>query len=572
MFRRAFIATIAIISIALPASGADFIDEQIGRTPLPTQEAGWAGAFVDDSTASVFPSMMYAGPIDVVKNGRGVYCASFSDPKCQSQDRFTYNAYLPKCQTTYATLDVDCIKSLFAISSDGKEVEGQFVRYFPETTNTVFTGDSKAGIASGWNPSIWKFSGINHPGGDEFLVVPSIISFQGFINNPGHHPQLFVNIYAISRKPSTQSATLPINVAGAVNGLEMTGNQVNSFECPLMLGNKECAIAWPLPNNVKFKISITTSSVLSGWMHGRLSEPTIEAVKLPGRTGTDLVIEAGAVKVPIFSIWKRYESLPQSMKDILTQNKGQKGRIQFPAQWRSVYDGSGVEPYDKISADHDLDNHTEANFNEFLGWLALSENKSIAEKTQWAFYTSHVYTNDDPNGKIRVCSELNPNVSGVVTTNATQYLANPPKFNPATNSLDYQVSSPHFSRTGQDNVGTYDLVIDGNVARCIYGFTAAPMQASVSIINANGEQKVATSVLTEKNGWVKLSVKGFTYSSPVLRVKFTQFSEKKPDLTPSPKPSASKVPAKSVITCIKGKTVKKVTGSNPKCPTGYKKK
>ena len=30
--------------------------------------------------------------------------------------------------------------------------------------------------------------------------------------------------------------------------------------------------------------------------------------------------------------------------------------------------------------------------------------------------------------------------------------------------------------------------------------------------------------------------------------------------------------AKSTITCVKGKTVKKVTGTNPKCPAGYKKK
>jgi hypothetical protein len=30
--------------------------------------------------------------------------------------------------------------------------------------------------------------------------------------------------------------------------------------------------------------------------------------------------------------------------------------------------------------------------------------------------------------------------------------------------------------------------------------------------------------------------------------------------------------AKTTISCVKGKTVKKVTGANPKCPAGYKKK
>jgi hypothetical protein len=35
---------------------------------------------------------------------------------------------------------------------------------------------------------------------------------------------------------------------------------------------------------------------------------------------------------------------------------------------------------------------------------------------------------------------------------------------------------------------------------------------------------------------------------------------------------APKAPVKKVITCVKGKTIKKVTGASPKCPAGYKKK
>ncbi len=52
-----------------------------------------------------------------------------------------------------------------------------------------------------------------------------------------------------------------------------------------------------------------------------------------------------------------------------------------------------------------------------------------------------------------------------------------------------------------------------------------------------------------------------------------------PSPTPSPSPSASSTPVakpiaapkKSMITCVKGTTGKKVTGVNPKCPKGYKK-
>ena len=43
--------------------------------------------------------------------------------------------------------------------------------------------------------------------------------------------------------------------------------------------------------------------------------------------------------------------------------------------------------------------------------------------------------------------------------------------------------------------------------------------------------------------------------------------------TPSPSASAKPVtPKKISITCVKGKTTKKVTAINPKCPAGYKKK
>jgi hypothetical protein len=51
--------------------------------------------------------------------------------------------------------------------------------------------------------------------------------------------------------------------------------------------------------------------------------------------------------------------------------------------------------------------------------------------------------------------------------------------------------------------------------------------------------------------------------------------------TPSPVPTATKqalakpkkvIATKKAITCIKGKTTKKVSALTPKCPAGYKKK
>jgi hypothetical protein len=92
-------------------------------------------------------------------------------------------------------------------------------------------------------------------------------------------------------------------------------------------------------------------------------------------------------------------------------------------------------------------------------------------------------------------------------------------------------------------------------------------------VNESGQSNVATTIINEKNGWLFMSANGFTYSSPTVKIKLSQEAEVVAP-TPTPTPSASAKPAaKTVtITCIKGKTSKKVTAVKPKCPTGYKKK
>jgi hypothetical protein len=67
-----------------------------------------------------------------------------------------------------------------------------------------------------------------------------------------------------------------------------------------------------------------------------------------------------------------------------------------------------------------------------------------------------------------------------------------------------------------------------------------------------------------------LRADNFEFSSPTVKVKFSQEAEPKVEVTESP--AVSPVATKSSITCVKGKVVKKVTAVNPKCPTGYKKK
>jgi hypothetical protein len=112
-----------------------------------------------------------------------------------------------------------------------------------------------------------------------------------------------------------------------------------------------------------------------------------------------------------------------------------------------------------------------------------------------------------------------------------------------------------------------------DIARCVYGFSKAPIRAELSIVSADGSPQLATTVLGEKNGWVFLSAANFEFSAPIIKAKLTQEVVVEPTPTATATATTKPVVAKKItITCVKGKTSKKVTAVKPKCPTGFKKK
>ena len=194
---------------------------------------------------------------------------------------------------------------------------------------------------------------------------------------------------------------------------------------------------------------------------------------------------------------------------------------------------------------------------ELLAWLPYINDKSTADISKW---TLRSLTDGELAGASS-CFSNKAQLNGLVMTNATQYTAGPPKFDRASGSLDYQVAAPHYTSGGSVFLGTYDLVMRSDVARCIYGFSKAPLNASISVIDNDGVSTTATKLVSERDGWIRIAAYGFGFSSPTVKVKFTQDAAT----------SSTTVAKKITITCKKGKLVKKVTAIKPVCPKGYKK-
>lgn len=217
-------------------------------------------------------------------------------------------------------------------------------------------------------------------------------------------------------------------------------------------------------------------------------------------------------------------------------------------------------------------------------WLPYVGDKATELLGTWSMRT---LDRNETAGAQRCFVDGTQGITGIVTTNATQYLAGPPQFNNSEQSLEYKVAAPHLTPKGEIFYGTYDLLMRSDVARCVYGFSNAPIKGTISVTSDKGEEKIATEQIKEANGWVSLSANGFTYSAPTIRVKLSQEKPEPvkvevaaPEATPTPTPAqivqqAAKpatVSSKKSFTCVKGKMIKKVSGSNPKCPAGFKKK
>jgi hypothetical protein len=273
-------------------------------------------------------------------------------------------------------------------------------------------------------------------------------------------------------------------------------------------------------------------------------------------------VEGGPVSVPVLSAWVKNSEMPKGLYDYLYAMNDWGGNF--------VYDDKLGKGRDSVQLLQAFDQYDTKGFKEYLWWLEVAKDKAIGSKSVWIART--LSQQEIFSSGTSACLSNNTNLTGMVTTNANMYVSAPPTFNESTQSLDYKVSSPHFDANGKDNVGNYNLVLSSEAARCLYKFSKAPISATISIVSSDGTAQVATTTVNEKNGWLYLSANGFTFSAPTVRVKLTQEAEK-PVVVATPTPKAKPAVAKkTTITCVKGKTSKKVTAVKPVCPTGYKKK
>ncbi len=515
-------------------------------------------------TSEIGPSFSYSAAF-ARQNFQGlgleVICKTASDPECAPSKfpngQFKSLAGFYKCDSEK---DVNCISEVLVIDSSGKEQNATFERHFPDAPTIPESNNPELKYPKGGSPILWSFT---TPEGKKYLHTSGIVerswnsdgkswrgpggaSFHFGLNPVALHPD------AAAVKPRLKNIEFTTPDGIKASRVEFSRDNVAGLDgaCGrwLAMDTGYCLTAEKFIPGYKYRVTFQVPSDQGFFLNGRLDLPV--AYTEPIGANRKLVIEGSPATLFAVSgtIPKKYLT-PEAVAAIKSGRDDFARQLQFapadfpPQETRYPDLLSALLPYfgDRTTF-------------ELQAWTLVSTPSlgRFAEKC----------TNG---GKGEML--------GIISTNATAFDGDPPVLDPTTKILSYKVAAPHFAVDGKtENIGKYYMNMNANFVKCILGVDKVPAVAQIGITSTGQAERVSTVTVKTDKDWLRLNVDNFTFSSPKINVKFE--APAIAENMPAQRAEVKSTPAlnKRTITCAKGRITKKITATNPKCPTGYKKK
>ncbi len=545
--------------ISSPSQAADlnkYVWPPMGSNTSDTSNSpilGYTFGIVDDFAQG--PAAMEANSFISVAGALQPLCTGFSDPLCISEidaGRGNWWSNIAFAQCKDKDQVAICVEGVRISNTDGTFRDLTFKKVL---AGNYWSADPAIGLPEGSAPSLW----VDPQSKNQALGY--LVNAAGALNaTPGGSKVTSVNIGSFNASITPYEMITEAGAKGASIGT-VNGVRKLQYGAPpycLWADNGECGVQSEFDPNARLQLVLHVPTSLSGWLQGRMRDPEISVERLPGSGVNEkdisrVLIAADPVEVPLFSVKVEADKASQALKDYFSDRNNKLCNPEFDSCKHGYIGGNTSSSYESAFDGYNI-------FKDYF-----SKNASIIFP-RWSVRS---LMGSAPNFDSCRASSYGK-FQGVVTTNASIYQGGPPTFDGE--SFDYKVAGLHNKPNGDTFQGSYDLLLESKFARCLYKFTSAPIRASVSITNADGNSNIESSVFNEKNGWIKLSINGFTFSSPKISVKLEQDKVVVPTPTPTPSPIVKPLAKKTTITCIKGKVIKKVTAINPKCSAGYKKK
>ena len=419
----------------------------------------------------------------------------------------------------------------------------QEAEYIRSVNGPTRSEEPSIGFPDAGSISLWRSKSVTHQGGEGNYAIVVVSDGSGSRGKDWSYSAIQARILPFNEeKGSFREASVgpsrPMSVEGVDYGkrIAYSGYEIDSIWSDRLGKGRQAE--WSEGVEARLTLRVPTST--NGWIGGRMSGVDFELVPLNEKinrlriTGSPISVSEVEVNIPLADV-------PEKLKKV------------YPG-----IDPPVIGAYFSVGSKHQVAARALEALRDY------TQDRATGTRTVWGFETVESTSN-------RCLADKN-RIVGFISTNALSYTNSAPTF--ADGRLKYSVANMHRNEKGEVIRGSYDLVIRSDAARCLYGFSNAPIEAVVSVTYDDKEENVATTATGERDGWLFISAKNFTYSSPSIEVAISQ-----PKPTPTPTPTVvapsttvTKPTLKSTISCVKGTTVKKITGKSPRCPKGFKKR
>jgi hypothetical protein len=488
-------------------------------------------------TKSYVTGLSYAEGATSGIYSRTVTCSTVDDAACAGADSIFAQMILLPCSSSLTEM---CIEALEVSDTKGTLRKATFGY---ESAGQKFPASKIRNTPAGGSTSVWNVKeSPNASGVDEYAVSVST-TFQNYQN-----------------KGCTQYLTSPCGFTRGFRARVYPINRTSNIEANqncLWTEEQKCVKKVDFAPGSRAALTVRIDNSLTGFLFGRMKNVTLDLTAVSPSSNL-LRVEADPIDVPKIYAYVAKSDLKKYPK-IEEYWKGRRQQLAAEDFTSNYTVDTGPAP--------------EWAMSDFQAFDDLVKSGPLVTSI-WRFGTQA------GNGTGSKCFDDKTKLQGLVTTNAPTYLPNPPSFE--NSELAYKVAGAHHLEDGVTLFkGSYDLVLRTEFARCLYGFSNAPISAKVSVVSTDGStQDIATESLREDAArqWLYLSAKNFTFSAPTIKVKLVQDKPLETVKAEPAKAETAKAPSAAVvkkvisITCAKGKITKKYSGANPKCPSGYKKK
>lgn len=428
--------------------------------------------------------------VDPIKNEQYL-CKSLQEANCSSNN-LNYSAVivLPVCELAS---EQPCIQALKFKSKTDEVTEARFVRNIDAATQPAIPNQN---LPYGGSTSLWE---VNLDSKLYSIAVTSYLNYEKRATSKSFLPSKFTSsIFAYREESLLNARKIEPKESNEFGRKSITSpGPIFNPKCVWQEFGK-CGVMSELPKDYAISLKQQIPNTLTGWLHGRL-ENSILKLEAKNKSLNLLTVEGFPVDVTTAQAEVELAKSDEKIKSLYRNN---------------THAQMGMWVADNV----DVSNGNA--FNYLTAFQQKLNNQSTGKQRVWS--VSSLYLSNSSNSP---CLIDRKKIIGLVSTNSMIYEGNPPSFR--NGFLDYRVGGLHFDDTGEVVSGSYDLNLRSETARCLYKLPKVPLSATVSVTTESGVKNVSTTVLNEKDGWVNLSAKNFNFSTPTIRVKISQQSNRK---------------------------------------------